>query len=72
MQPIKVTLEQNAYGRWNALLWGKSSQILRPVPGNTRPASAAEWLTPFAAERELPELLGHPIEIVHTTYTPKR
>jgi len=72
MQPIKVSIEQNECGRWNAWIWGKTAPILQPVPGNTHPAQRAEWSTPFVAERELPELLGHPIEVVRTVYTPKR
>lgn len=71
MPPIRVALEQNYAGQWNAILCGKSNRIVRPVPGNTRPASAAEWPSPFAAERELPDLLGHPVEIIRTTYNPK-
>lgn len=72
MAPIQVSIEQNERGRWNAWIWGKNAPILQPVPGNTRPASRAEWLTPFAAERGLTELFGHPIEVVRTVYTPKR
>lgn len=60
---IRVRLWREG-NEWSAMLDGKSSPILRPVPGNTHPACAAMWATADAAVAELPSLLGHPVEIV--------
>lgn len=61
---IRVRLWREHNGRWTATLDGKSSPILRPVPGNTHPAGRAEWRTEAEARAELPALLGHPVEVV--------
>lgn len=42
----------------------RGSTYLRSVPGNTRPASAAEWSSEQEARAELPALLGWDIEVV--------
>jgi hypothetical protein len=60
---IQVSIEKRD-GRWVAYRWGKSAAILRPVPGNTRHASAASWPTREAAIAELPVLIGGPIEVM--------
>lgn len=41
------------YGVINAIPFGRSSALLEPVPGNTRPASAKTWPTVEAARAEL-------------------
>ena len=64
-RPFKVTLEQRG-SDWLAYPWGKSAPIVRPAPGNTRPASAATWPTCADALAELPALLGGPIEVVNS------
>lgn len=64
MDPIKVSLHKDWTGWWHACLWGKSAPILRPVPGNTHPATRASWRTEAEAVADLPVLVGHPIEVV--------
>ena len=60
---VKVLIEQEG-NRWFAYVSGRGARILRPVPGNTRPAHAAEWPDAASALAELPALLGCEIEVV--------
>jgi hypothetical protein len=60
---MKIEIQREARG-WVAYQQGKSAPILRPVPGNTRPASAATWATHAAAVADLPALIGAEIELV--------
>jgi hypothetical protein len=38
---------------WLAYPWGRGAPVVRPVPGNTHPASAARWHDVSEAAREL-------------------
>jgi hypothetical protein len=67
MSVIKVELEERRPG-WVAYVHGNTAPILRPVPGNTKPAGAAWWSTREAAHAELPALLGAEIVVVHTQW----
>jgi hypothetical protein len=60
----KVWLIERMNGWWEVGLWGKSTTLIQPVPGNTRPASAAQWRTREEALRGAAELLKHPVEVM--------
>jgi hypothetical protein len=59
---IQVMLWEEDNGWWTASLAGKAAPLLRLIPGE--PARRAEWQTREEAETELPQLLGHAIEVV--------
>lgn len=54
---VRIRLEMRG-NDWVAYLPGKSSPIVRPVPGNAYPAQAARWPSREAALEELAELIG--------------
>jgi len=56
VKAVEITIEPRS-GGFVAYLSGKSSPVLRPVPGNTHAASAAFWLTKDEAKAELPAIL---------------
>ena len=61
--PAQILLERRG-NDWVAYRSDKSAPILRPVPGNTHPASAARWPTAEKAIRELTEWFAPaPIEV---------
>lgn len=62
---IKVVLQKRD-NEIVAYRHGRGSPILRPVPGNTRPAVAARWSDEATAiaELESPDMLGCPVEII--------
>lgn len=62
-EPVLVELVAAGTGV-EALLFGRSTRVLRPEPGNTRPARAAWWPTRELALSELAELLGRPVRDV--------
>ena len=61
---FKVWLIERMNGCWEVGLWGKSTTLSQPVPGNTRPAHAAQWRTREEAIRGAEALLDYPVEIV--------
>ena len=60
---VTVTIEPRDAG-WVAFFRGKGSPILRPVPDNARPATAAWWRRREDAIAELPELLGCSVTVL--------
>ena len=61
--PSRVRLWERG-GWWTATIDGKTAPIVRPVPGNAHPATAAQWRTQEDAAAELPKLLGWSVEVV--------
>lgn len=69
--PVAIKIELQRRGNeWKAFVWGKSAPILRPVPGNVTPSTAAVWRSRAEAEAELPTLLGTPIAVVRVNEPP--
>lgn len=65
---VQIELHEQPSGAWCASIHGKSAHVLRPVPGNTRPASPARWPSREAALAELPAMLNARIVASHTLW----